>query len=331
MRVAALVGVLGALSATAGVADAADTQLSPNATATNLSAFGGDLVYSRQIGPAEWHLVARVNGVNGDLTIAPSAQPFDADLGPGPSGGVVAVYQRCPGANTSVCPLFEIALGGGTEKRIAASVPAHCRPGQPAVAGSVIVLGLYCGSHGTRLVRVVGGRLRTLAGFPKLSRIAGTDIAGKRIAVTTDAGLAHKLAVVPVGGGSPRTVFVDNDDGGTDFNLRSPSIDGGWITFAQLAISDTGHDDQAFRLRADARNVKTNWQTDRRVFADFPPQPPPPATSKLVNVLGELDSVAVDKGKLFYALHPPDPPAGMPGVFQATDPPPSFRSGLWSR
>jgi hypothetical protein len=70
-----------------------------------IAAYGGRLLWSA-FDPATqtYGLVTRVGGVTSGVPVARRTVPFDADLGPGPSGSVVAVYSRCT---------MEVPVGSG--------------------------------------------------------------------------------------------------------------------------------------------------------------------------------------------------------------------------
>ena len=87
---AALVGAL-VFAAPVGAQDVAKLDRS-----SPIAAYGGRLLWSA-FDPATqtYGLVTRVGGVTSGVPVARRKVPFDADLGPGPSGSVVAVYSRC--------------------------------------------------------------------------------------------------------------------------------------------------------------------------------------------------------------------------------------------
>ena len=97
-------------------ASAADAVVSPDPTATDVSAFADVLVWSRRVGPGRYRLVQRRAGSISDAPVSAFRHTVDADLGPGRSGGVVAVYARC--RSSRKCDLFELELGSGEERRL---------------------------------------------------------------------------------------------------------------------------------------------------------------------------------------------------------------------
>ena len=140
-RLAAAFVVIAAMLVTAAAARAQDVPGAAIATLsgpTPVAAYGGVLLWSaRDPATGAWALVSRVDGVVQRLPVAQRRVPFDADLGPGPDGGVVAVYSRCareppPGSGFAPtlynrgrgCDLFLFDFATSTERRLAnASAP----------------------------------------------------------------------------------------------------------------------------------------------------------------------------------------------------------------
>jgi hypothetical protein len=106
---------------------------------TPVAAFGGRLLWSTlDRATGNWSLVTRAGGVTRTVPVPPRRVAFDADLGPGPDGGTVAVYSRCaqdPPSGGGFAPtLYNRGRGcdihlydfiAGTERRLAsASAPA---------------------------------------------------------------------------------------------------------------------------------------------------------------------------------------------------------------
>jgi hypothetical protein len=68
--------------------------------------------------------------------IAPASHPFEADIGPGPSGSPVIVFARCRG--DGVCRLMRTTLAGGKEIAISGSAGINGFEHAPAVWGNRI-------------------------------------------------------------------------------------------------------------------------------------------------------------------------------------------------
>jgi hypothetical protein len=113
-----------ALAATAlavPAAASAEPVAAPGA-ATSVREFAGTIVFSQFDAAAQqWRLAVRRAGAPAAelLPVAPSARPFQADIGPDGAGRPELIYQRCaaaPGA-PSGCDLFVYALDGATGER----------------------------------------------------------------------------------------------------------------------------------------------------------------------------------------------------------------------
>jgi hypothetical protein len=93
-KLAALV-LLG-LATAAAPANAADSVVATVAKQTPIDAFGGRAVWSTwDPAAAAYRLTVYNGGRVRNLPVAPSASPFQADLGEGSHGGTVAIYSRC--------------------------------------------------------------------------------------------------------------------------------------------------------------------------------------------------------------------------------------------
>ena len=92
-----------------------------------------------------WTLKSWHDGAVSDVGIAASDVPFDADVGPGPSGLPTVVYSRCGvrptgDAPPGDCDLFAVELGGGAERRLAVST-ARFSEFAPAIWGDALAFG----------------------------------------------------------------------------------------------------------------------------------------------------------------------------------------------
>jgi hypothetical protein len=94
----------------------ADTNVADVLGPTKVSAYGGRLIWNA-FNPAnqENRLMTRLgDGPVETVPIPPTPTPFEADLGPGPDGHVVAVYPRCePG-----CDIFSFDFTTGREAKV---------------------------------------------------------------------------------------------------------------------------------------------------------------------------------------------------------------------
>ena len=107
-----------------------DTTIASLPAPTPVRAWDGIAVLSLADSPTSTYRLAVLNGEGAPRPvpgIAPSARPFDADIGPGPGGAPVIVYARC----RTGCPLFRTTAAGG-ETPIAGTMGAKA----PSVWGS---------------------------------------------------------------------------------------------------------------------------------------------------------------------------------------------------
>ena len=116
---------------------------------TPVAAYGGRVAWSvRDPATDRFTLVSQTSGgTPAPLPVAPRGVPFDVDLGPGPDGGVTAVYSRCrtepPNFVQMVrgrgCDVYAFDFAAGTERRVAAvSSPSASEawPTHPPRSGS---------------------------------------------------------------------------------------------------------------------------------------------------------------------------------------------------
>jgi hypothetical protein len=95
--------------------------------------------------------------------IAPASQPFDANIGPGPSGAPLIVFARCVGVHR--CGLMRTTLAGGVETPIGAPAGPGNHDHAPAVWGDRLAFARPA-RHGSDWVYVVpleaGKRVRAM-------------------------------------------------------------------------------------------------------------------------------------------------------------------------
>ena len=97
-RVLSLAAILLALGATSAAGLQATPLTSLENAAPELSAYGGYVVFSRlETSAAGWRLVAWHDGTIAPLNVPERAVPFDADVGPSPSGAPTVVFSKCSG------------------------------------------------------------------------------------------------------------------------------------------------------------------------------------------------------------------------------------------
>ena len=120
--------------------------------------------------------------------VKPRSVPFDADLGPGPSGALAAVYSRCrveprPDRAGRDCRVYRFDTATGRETRVRGT---GAEAFLPAIDGSAIAFARH-DPRGTSLYVVRDGRATRLqepmAGAPR-----SLDLRGRRVAVVWDRG-----------------------------------------------------------------------------------------------------------------------------------------------
>lgn len=253
-----LAGV-GLVSRGAGVGVArADTVISADSAAMNVSAFGGALVWSRQVADGRFRLVQRVDGVTRDAPVAVAPHAYNADLGPGRRGGVVAVYSRC--RDRVPCDVFQLDLRSGRERKLRRVSTRRCSETAPSIWWGVVAyeraplfpLDRRC----SRGLYVVGAR-----GRPRLLRkgrlqeeeIVETDIRGRTVAAQI---LAHFGARYSTGillrkftrGGSSGCLLRGKVSGGLglpDEFFAAPSLDAGFLYWSRHESTGNPYDSEA--------------------------------------------------------------------------------------
>jgi hypothetical protein len=248
---------------------------------TPIAAYGGRLLWSA-FDPATqtYGLFTSAGGVTSPVPVARRSVPFDADLGPGPSGGVVAVYSRCA---TEVAPsgsfgpslygkgrgcdlyLFDFATGHET-KLVNASAPdasefwptiwkrtlAFARTYDDKRDFPYIYTRPLSGS--AKSTRMPGGPRSGCAKCDdRLSRPIALDLYGKRLAfawqyVGTGEGLDTDIRVDTIGGGHVR-VAHQNGGGLTQVEPGWPAFESGRLYWSIACFGDPGGCPGRFGLR----------------------------------------------------------------------------------
>ena len=160
-------------------AAAADTTIATTTRATPLAADGGRLLYSAWDGSA-YRLALIADGASRVLPVPGQAEPFRADLGPGPDGGELAVYPRCR-SGQSACDLYSYDLATGVERRLAnADSPTDDETAGAVWRGTLVFSRYYPSRHRAFIYQrplVGGGRSRRVSALTALS----LDVRGTRV------------------------------------------------------------------------------------------------------------------------------------------------------
>jgi hypothetical protein len=168
-----------AMAALPAVAAASDTTIATTARATPLAADAGRLLYSAWDGSA-YRLTLLAGGTSQTLPVAGQAQPFRADIGPGPDGHELAVYPRCESASTG-CDLYAFDFTTGIERRLAnADSPSDDEIAGAVWRGTLVFSRVYRSRHRGFIYQrplAGGGRSRRVSALTALT----LDLRGTRV------------------------------------------------------------------------------------------------------------------------------------------------------
>ena len=204
-----------------------------------VAAYGGRLLWSA-FDPATqtYGLVTRVGGATSAVPVARRTVPFDADLGPGAAGAIVAVYSRCATEITPSgsfgpslygkgrgCDLYLFDFTTGQETRLASASAPDASEFWPTIwKGTLAFARTYDSKRdfpyiytrplqgSARSTRQPGGPRNGCAKCDdKLSRPVALDLYGKRLAfawqyIGTGEGFDTDIRMDTIGGGHVRVV-----------------------------------------------------------------------------------------------------------------------------
>ena len=239
---------------------------------TPIAAYGGRLVWS-SFDPATqtYGLVTRAGGVTSAVPVARRSVPFDADLGPGPTGSVVAVYSRCTTEVTASgsfgpslygkgrgCDLYSFDFGSGQETKLASANAPDASEFWPTIwRGTLAFARTYDDkrdfpyiytrplSGGGRSTRQPGGpRSGCATCNDRLSRPIALDLYGKRLAfawqyVGTGEGLDTDIRMDTIGGGHAR-IAHQSGGGLTQVEPGWPGFESGRLYWSVGCFGDPG-------------------------------------------------------------------------------------------
>jgi hypothetical protein len=289
-----LTGVLVLLLAWPAAALARDRVVSTDRTATNLSAFGQGLVWSRTASDGRARLVLRGFGAPTDVPIAPKSGAFDPDLGRDASGNTVVVYTRCAGVSGHNCDVYEFNFATSKERKLPGASTSRCSEFAPSISQGAVAFARR-GSKGCNGLYVKGRK----GGALKLeSRVpADTEFREGRVAYQQVTGQRTQIRVFTIARGESQPVITSLRSEGERTRVSYPTFSGSYLYWL---FQDQGRKRYSVgRSRARAANPTLAF-SDR----NFP---------------GKFDSIALDGRDLFYT--------NGRGIFQATDPLPRFRAG----
>lgn len=302
----------------AGDVARADTVISADPTAEGVSAFGGALVWSRQEAPeGKFRLVQRINGVTRDAPVPVARHPFNADLGPDRSGGIVAVYSRCRErvGVLPVCDVFQLDLGSGRERKLRRVSSRRCYENAPSIWRGLVAYersGRYGDRRCSRGLYVAGLRRRPILlrkGKRDEGDIRETDIRGHTVAaqVVNDYGssiitqiLLRKFSRRGRSRGCLLRLKVGGGLIGINEYVRAPTLDAGFLYWTRNESTANPYDSEASKVNGFER-VRAGCQGGIET------------ASRDRSLLGPA---AADRGTLYYT--------SPRGVLRADGPPPLF-------
>jgi hypothetical protein len=294
-----------AIALTAPASARGDAIVSADPSASNVSAYGGIVAWSQRDPAGGFRLVARVGGTVSTLPIPASRVEFDPDLGPH-GGTVVAVYERCGGP----CGTYEYSFASGQERKLSSLYARGCHVvGLSAWRGTLAFVrrGDHCRRRGLYVKRP-GHRIARLRRVAPVWFGYDTDTDGRVVLFSNPA--ESRVRSIPIRGGRGHKLFHDGaESGDVDVFLRSPTIDGRYAYWFDVEEGVDGNTANLYRaLKRSGRGCRE----DERDFAAI--TPPPPIAIPVDDQPLSPDSLAVDRGTVYYARY---------GVFQA-DPAPTF-------
>lgn len=272
---------------------------------TPLSVYGSMVAYSqRDAGGAGFRLVLLRDGTPVAGPAATLPVPFDVDLGPGPDGGVAAVYSRCasypdqratfdrPVAPGRGCRIYRFDVAGGTERLVAGTHRTGASEYLPAIWGPNVAFARArgAGAGATQLWgRFRSGPARRLAGGPRTScrtqrgrRVCATGTAAEPLAVDLRGtqlafswrypdlaeGQAHDIRVVRPGRAS-RLVQRTGGGGLSHPFVAWPTFDGSSLYYANACAGDRSgcvNRHRIYRFDPRTRTRRATGSLDRRAL-----------------------------------------------------------------
>ena len=239
----------------------ADTTITRESKAFTASSLGATIAWSSYDASAKvYRLMTVTDGRPAALPVAPSKEPFDADLGTNRSGHPVAVYTRHG-------DIYRFNFASGKEEKLT-KLSSHAEERQPTVwRGEIAFVRL---EHGKQVLRIgnttTGSKgTRAIVKLPnKLGTITDPQLSLKRIAYTvsgrqTDEWGSEALHVRTLRSGHERTIYEARSGGANFADITRPTWD---ATGAHLYFARTN-------LGAGAGNRYIRWtaRTGRLAYA----------------------------------------------------------------
>jgi hypothetical protein len=276
------------------VAQARDRTISSDRSATNLSAFGQGLLWSRTGAGGRSQLVLRAFGPPKDVPVSPVSGSFDADLGQDSEGSTVAVYTRCGGASGRSCDVYEFDFARALERKLPGASTPRCSEFAPSIWQGAVAFA-RSGPGGCNGLYVKGSRG---AALQLDSRVAAeTDFREGRVAyLLAPDSRRTSIRIFSIKEGKSRLVIGSLRSRGERTRVTNPTFAGNYLYWL---FEDRRRKD--FRVGRSRAHAGSALQFSDRKLA------------------GRPESIAVDGRAIYYA--------NGRGVFQANDPAPHFVTG----
>jgi hypothetical protein len=276
------------------VAQARDRTISSDRTATNLSAFGQGLLWSRTATDGRSRLVLRGFGAPTDVSVSPVSGAFDPDLGQDSEGSTVAVYTRCAGVSGRNCDVYEFDFASAHERKLPGASTPRCSEFAPSIWQGAVAFS-RSGPGDCDGLYVKGNRGAAL----KLDRrvAAETDFREGRVAyLYAPDSRRTSIRLFSIKEGKSRLVIGGLVSGGERTRVTNPTFAANYVywLFDDIRKKD-------FRIGRSRAHAGSAIQfSDRKLT-------------------GRPDSIAVDGRTIYYT--------NRHGVFLANDPAPHFVAG----
>jgi hypothetical protein len=275
-------------------AQARDRTVSGDRTASNLSAFGQGLLWSRTGPDGRSRLVLRGFGAPADVSVTPASGSFDADLGQDDEGSTVAVYTRCAGVSGRSCDIYQFDFARGRERKLRGASTPRCSEFAPSIWQGVVAFA-RSGGRGCDGLYVKGSRGAAL----RLDRRvpAETDFREGRVAyLQAPDARRTSIRIFSIKDGRSRLVIGGLNTDRERTRVTNPTFSGSYVYWL---FEDRRR--KLFRIGRSRARAGSALQFSERKLA------------------GRPDSLAVDGRTAYYT--------NGRGVFQASDPVPRFVRG----
>lgn len=289
----ALVLLVGLLAASEALAR--DREISSDHSATNLSAFGQGLAWSREGTDGKSSLVLFSFGQANDVAVTPlDGGSFDPDLGQNAGGSTVAVYTRCAGVSGKNCDIYQYEFSRKRESKVPGASTSNCSEYAPSLWEGTVAFA-RSGAKSCRGLYVKGPKGTAVRLDTRIP--ADTDIRSGRVAYlyAPDSKRSY-IRVFEIRRGRSILVAAGVNAEGERTRLSTPTFSGSYVDWLHHDLRRKEY--RVGRSRGHAGSVVQ--------FSDR-------------KLRGAVDSIALDGRALYYT--------NGRGVFQANDPAPKYQAG----